>query len=85
MVRRFGKHVHLEVGISQFKAECLKLLEELQFRGGEIVVTKRGKPIAVVRPRLRRAQAIGGAWKGIVKPVGDIVHVDRSKDWDALK
>jgi len=31
---------------SQFKARCLALLDEVALTGEEIVVTKRGKPVA---------------------------------------
>jgi prevent-host-death family protein len=35
---------------SKFKAECLALLDEVAQGGGEIVVTKRGKPVARLVP-----------------------------------
>ena len=34
----------------QFKARCLKLLDEVAETGETIVVTKRGKPVAKVEP-----------------------------------
>lgn len=34
----------------QFKARCLKLLDEVAETGETIVVTKRGKPVARVEP-----------------------------------
>jgi prevent-host-death family protein len=38
------------IAISKFKAECLGLLDEVAETGEELVVTKRGKPIARVVP-----------------------------------
>lgn len=35
---------------AQFKARCLKLLDEVAETGETIVVTKRGKPVARVEP-----------------------------------
>jgi len=35
---------------AQFKARCLKLLDEVAETGETIVVTKRGKPVAKVEP-----------------------------------
>jgi prevent-host-death family protein len=35
---------------ARFKAECLKLLDEVAVTGETIVVTKRGKPVAKVQP-----------------------------------
>jgi prevent-host-death family protein len=60
--------------VSEFKAKCLRLLEDVEKKGDRIVITKRGRPIAQVervsdeKPRLR------GSWKGKVKILGDIVN-----------
>lgn len=34
----------------RFKAQCLKLLDEVAETGQTIVVTKRGKPVAKIQP-----------------------------------
>ena len=39
-----------EISASQFKARCLSLLDEIEASGGELVVTKRGRPVAKVVP-----------------------------------
>ncbi|MGI4731484.1 MAG: type II toxin-antitoxin system Phd/YefM family antitoxin [Janthinobacterium lividum] len=36
------------VGSAEFKANCLRLMTEMQVDGEPITVTKRGKPVAVV-------------------------------------
>jgi len=36
------------VGAAEFKAKCLKLIEEMQADGESITITKRGKPVAVL-------------------------------------
>lgn len=38
------------VSASQFKARCLALLDDVATTGRRIVVTKRGKPVALVSP-----------------------------------
>ena len=38
------------VPAGRFKAECLRLLDEVAETGETIVVTKRGKPVAKVEP-----------------------------------
>jgi prevent-host-death family protein len=35
-----------EISASQFKARCLALLDEVAESGGELVVTKHGRPVA---------------------------------------
>jgi len=38
------------VSASRFKAECIRLLDEIDQTGTSIVVTKRGRPVARVEP-----------------------------------
>jgi prevent-host-death family protein len=38
------------IAAARFKAQCLKLLDEVAETGETIVVTKRGKPVAKVEP-----------------------------------
>jgi prevent-host-death family protein len=38
------------VAVSELKAQCLRLVDEVARRRREIVVTKRGKPIARMVP-----------------------------------
>ncbi|WP_375383384.1 type II toxin-antitoxin system Phd/YefM family antitoxin [uncultured Sphingomonas sp.] len=40
------------VGAAEFKANCLRLMAEMQADGEPITVTKRGKPVAVVNPAM---------------------------------
>jgi antitoxin (DNA-binding transcriptional repressor) of toxin-antitoxin stability system len=49
------------MNVTQFKAKCLSMLNELGERGGTITITKRGQPIAEIRPahRLRRKSSEG--------------------------
>jgi prevent-host-death family protein len=39
-----------KISASQFKARCLALLDEVAEGGSELVVTKRGRPVAKVVP-----------------------------------
>ena len=38
------------IPISEFRQKCLSLLPAISEGGGEIIVTRRGKPLAVVSP-----------------------------------
>jgi len=54
----------MRIAIADFKARCLGLLEEIHSHGGEIVVTKRGREIAVVRSTefvMKDSDALRGA------------------------
>jgi prevent-host-death family protein len=39
-----------EISATQFKAQCLALLDDVAHGGGELVVTKHGRPVAKVVP-----------------------------------
>ncbi len=70
---------------SEFKAHCLRLLEDVA-SGQEVLVTKRGQEMALVVPARRRPSGSSrGSWKGMVTVSGDIVHADWSADFDATR
>ena len=73
-----------EIAISEFKARCLELLERLRTDGGEIVVTKRGVPIARISPLGRTTSRLRGSMKDMLAVKGDIVECDWSDEWDVL-
>lgn len=73
-----------EIKASEFKAKCLKLMDEVQRTRRGYVVTKHGKPVADLVPHSTRIASPFGAWKGRVKITGDIISpID--VEWDALK
>jgi len=48
-----------EITASQFKARCLRLLDEVAESGESLVITKHGRPVARVVPPLRQADLRG--------------------------
>jgi prevent-host-death family protein len=42
-----------EITATQFKAKCLRLLDEVAESGETLVITKHGRPVARVEPPLR--------------------------------
>ena len=55
-----GKSTTIPAG--RFKAACLSLLDEVASTGRELVITKRGRPIAVLRPFVgRRSKPLAGS------------------------
>ena len=72
------------IQISEFKAECLSLVDTVASSGEVLVVTKNGKPIAEVRPFSGgRANSPFGLHPGL-QVLGDIVTPLDTDDWDAL-
>ena len=67
---------------SEFRAQCLKLMDEVAAGAGEIVITKRGRPVArLVRPREPPPDPFGSE-KGRVQILGDIVSPTED-EWEA--
>jgi len=77
-----------EIAISEFKAKCLGILEEVRKTRRPIRVTRFGKPVAEVvppsppKPSGRRL----GTMAGTMEIVGDIVGPITSwDDWEASR
>ena len=69
---------------SQFKAQCLALMDDVARTGRTIVVTKKGKPVAELRPHRPRPKSPHGIWKHRVIIKSDIISpID--VEWEALK
>jgi prevent-host-death family protein len=74
------------ISASEFRAKCLGLLDELVGQGGTITVTKRGRPVAIVKPAKKtRYKSPRGAWVGKIEIVGDIANEDTSQLWNVLR
>lgn len=67
-----------EIAASKFKAECLALLDQVAATGEEIVVTKRGKPVARVTPVEEPPSLLGS----ITYNVSDEELIEPFDDWE---
>jgi prevent-host-death family protein len=64
----------MKIAAGQFKARCLKLMDEVQKKRQPIVITKHGKPVAKLVPAdAEPAAGLYGSLKGRAQIVGDIV------------
>ena len=59
--------------VSEFKAKCLQLMDDVAETGGTIILIKNGKPVAQLVPFPNKPQTLFGALKGFVSIKGDIV------------
>lgn len=73
------------VAVTQFKAQCLAILEEVSRTGEPVVVHKRGKPLVrVVRTTDDQARYPQRSLAGTVTIVGDVVGPAlAAKEWEA--
>jgi prevent-host-death family protein len=77
-----------EIAISEFKAKCLSLLDQVQKTKKPIRVTRFGKPIAEVVPvAAKPAEASWfGSMKGKIEVLGDIVSpANDENEWEVLR
>ena len=81
-----------QIAAGEFKAKCLKIMDEINKTGKSMIVTKRGVPVMKVVP-IRNAKKkkddFFGRLKGIIEIVGDpddlIKPVFPLEDYDMLK
>ncbi|HEY6448640.1 MAG TPA: type II toxin-antitoxin system Phd/YefM family antitoxin [Acidobacteriaceae bacterium] len=81
------------IGAGAFKAKCLSVMNDVHNGHGEVVVTRRGKPLVKIVPlRPEKPENIFGFLKGKAKIVGDIMEPTMSEEdvarcerkWDDL-
>jgi antitoxin (DNA-binding transcriptional repressor) of toxin-antitoxin stability system len=79
---RISSMTEATIKASEFKAKCLKLMDEVQRTGRPVIITKNGQPVARLeavntpRPRLL------GLHKGQVEIIGDIIE-PTGEVWEA--
>lgn len=64
----------MEIKAAEFKAKCLELMDQVAESHQEIVITKRGKPIAKLVPvEDKPLKPLFGSMAGTVETLGDIL------------
>lgn len=77
------------ITVTQFKAQCLSLIESVRTGGEAIMVTKQGQPAVMIspvgdRPTVKRNRL--GGLAGKVRIVGDITEpVVAPEEWEVLR
>ncbi len=67
---------------TEFRAKCLGLIDEVAETGREIVITKRGKPVARLVPFREKPKTLFGLDRGRMKILGDIT-APIDVEWEA--
>ena len=67
---------------SEFKAKCLKLMDEVAETGEEIVITKHGRPVSKLVPCDETPESWFGRDRDIIRIRGDIVGPMPREWWD---
>ena len=67
---------------SEFKAKCLHLMDEVNQTGEEIIITKNGKPVSILKAYRTVPETLFGMHAGALQSNDDLIApVDT--DWDA--
>lgn len=71
------------VPAGEFKAKCLKMLDEVAEKRLTLVITKHGKPVAQITPVPEEGDFVG-SMRGTGEILGDIISpID--VEWEAMK
>ncbi len=78
-----SSHGPRTIKASEFKAKCLKLMDEVAESGEEIVITKNGRPTARLVAYKSKPGKWFGADAGTIEILGDIISpID--VEWEAM-
>jgi len=60
------------ISAAEFKARCLTLMDEVDRTRENLIITKRGRPVARLVPVGKEKREFIGRLKGIIEIVGDL-------------
>lgn len=73
----------ITIEASEFKAKCLKLIDQIAENNQELIITKDHKPVAKLVPYHKRPKSLWGIDKGRIEIKGDIMSPIDVK-WNAM-
>ena len=64
----------MEINAAEFRANCFKILDQVNITHKEVVITKRGKPIAKIVhfAQQNEKDPLLGSMEGLVETIGDL-------------
>ena len=77
------------IGAAEFKAKCLRILDEVERTGEPVTITKRGRVVGELHPptvRQQKPKSLFGFLKGTVTINGDIegpIDPTWESEWDS--
>ena len=75
----------MKINAAEFRSKCFKLLDQVQATHREVIITKRGKPIAKIVhiEQPNQADPMIGALSDVGRTVGDLTEpVVDSIEWE---
>lgn len=80
----YNDHIVKNVSVTEFKAHCLEFLNQVAKTGEPLLLTKRGKPTAMVSPPPADTSKawVPGEFRDKAKIVGDLI-APYDEPWEA--
>lgn len=75
----------MQINAAEFRAKCFKILDQVKSTHKEVIITKRGKPIAKLTHIAKKNEKdpLLGALSGSGQTIGDLtLPVSDPKDWE---
>ena len=69
------------IAAAEFKANCLRLMDEVARQRRPMIITKRGKPVAKLVPVEEEATDLFGRMAGSITICGDIISPIDDDEW----
>jgi prevent-host-death family protein len=63
----------MDISAAQFKAECLKLMDQVEKTREPITITKHGRPVAQLSPVAMDDESLFGYMSGSMQIEGDVM------------
>jgi prevent-host-death family protein len=70
------------VKAAEFKAVCLRLMEQVRESGVEYVITKHGKPVATLGPVTEEHRSFVGRSRGVISVSREELMAPIGEDWE---
>jgi prevent-host-death family protein len=77
-----GEKMKRVIQAGKFKAECLKIMDDVQAKKYSIIITKRNKPIAKLVPIEENNSLLFGKMKGTAHIKDDLIQ-SIGEEWNA--
>jgi antitoxin (DNA-binding transcriptional repressor) of toxin-antitoxin stability system len=82
VIKNRKKELYMQtINASVFKAKCLRLMEEVNESGEEIVILKNGKPISKLVPYKSKPRSLFGLHQSSVRSRDDLIE-PADMPWD---
>jgi len=72
------------VKASEFKAKCLRLMDQVNESGHEIIITKNGKPVYRLVPYRKKPDSLFGLHEGKIDSKDDLI-APAGEEWTAAQ